>query len=141
VAVARQVVQRWQRTYPEVIRFGKRIADAPVVVTGSGRRIPPDPQRPYANSNYAIQSTARDLLVASVYELVTAHGLHDRLWLFVHDEVIVQVPEDRAEAVRDLLTAVMTTTFRGVPIAAEAEILGTHWGRLPEPAPSTATAA
>ncbi|MFD0330461.1 DNA polymerase [Streptacidiphilus monticola] len=39
ISVARQVIQRWQRTYPEVIRFGKRIADAPIVVTGSGRRI------------------------------------------------------------------------------------------------------
>ncbi|WP_035850654.1 DNA polymerase [Kitasatospora azatica] len=140
IAVARQVIQRWQRTYPEVIRFGKAIAEAPVVVTGSGRRIPPDPQRPYANSNYAIQSTARDLLVAAVHELATAHGLAANLWLFVHDEVIVQVPEQDAERVRDLLTQVMTTSYRGVPIEAEAEILGTHWGRLPEPATLTPAA-
>ncbi|MEV7389449.1 DNA polymerase [Streptomyces sp. NPDC091215] len=131
VQVARGVIQRWQRTYPEVIRFGKDIANATTVITGSGRRIPADPDRPYANSNYAIQSTARDLLVACVYTLATAHGLAGGLWLFVHDEVIVQVPEQDAERVRDLLTQVMTTTFRGVPIAADAEILGTHWGRLP----------
>ncbi|MFJ9819339.1 DNA polymerase [Streptomyces sp. NPDC101151] len=137
VRVARGVIQRWQRTYPEVIRFGKDIANATTVITGSGRRIPSDPDRPYANSNYAIQSTARDLLVASVYELVTRHGLAAALWLFVHDEVIVQVPEQDAERVRDLLTAVMTTSFRGVPIAADAEILGTHWGRLPEQAASS----
>lgn len=134
VRVARGVIQRWQRTYPEVIRFGKDIANATTVITGSGRRIPADPDRPYANSNYAIQSTARDLLVAAVYELATAHGLAGSLWLFVHDEVIVQVPEQDAERVRDLLTSVMTTSFRGVPIAADAEILGTHWGRLPEQA-------
>ncbi|GHG82738.1 DNA polymerase [Streptomyces griseocarneus] len=132
VSVARGVIQRWQRAYPEVIRFGKDIANATTVITGSGRRIPADPDRPYANSNYAIQSTARDLLVAAVYELATAHGLHERLWLFVHDEVIVHVPADQAAAVRDQLTAAMTTTYRGVPIAADAEILGTHWGRLPD---------
>ncbi|MFI0736828.1 DNA polymerase [Streptomyces sp. NPDC021100] len=132
VRVARGVIQRWQRTYPEVIRFGKTIANATTVITGSGRRIPADPDRPYANSNYAIQSTARDLLVAAVYELATVHDLSSALWLFVHDEVIVQVPEHDAMRVRDLLTAVMTTSFRGVPIAADAEILGTHWGRLPE---------
>lgn len=133
VQVARGVIQRWQRTYPDVIRYGKDIANATTVITGSGRRIPADPDRPYANSNYAIQSTARDLLVACVYTLATAHGLAGALWLFVHDEVIVQVPEQAAEHVRDLLTSVMTTAFRGVPIAADAEILGTHWGRLPEP--------
>jgi DNA polymerase-1 len=131
VAVARQVVQRWQRTYPEVIRYGKTIAEASTVITGSGRRIPADPRRQYANSNYAIQSTARDLLVAAVYELATVHGLAANLWLFVHDEVIVQVPEERAEQVCDLLSKVMTTSFRGVPITADAKILGTHWGHLP----------
>ncbi|MFF3071020.1 DNA polymerase [Kitasatospora sp. NPDC057936] len=141
ISVARQVIQRWQRTYPDVIRFGKTIAEAPVVVTGSGRRIPPDPQRPYANSNYAIQSTARDLLVAAVHELAVDRAMAASLWLFVHDEVIVHVPEHDAEKVRDLLTEVMTTRFRGVPIAAEAEILGTHWGRLPEPSATAPAAA
>ncbi|NEA43507.1 DNA polymerase [Streptomyces sp. SID11385] len=134
--VARQVIQKWQRAYPDVIRYGKDIANATTVITGSGRRIPADPDRPYANSNYAIQSTSRDLLVAAVHTLCTRHGLADALWLFVHDEVIVQVPEDDAERVRDLLEAVMTTAYRGVPIAADAEILGTHWGRLPDPEPS-----
>ncbi|SHK55709.1 DNA polymerase [Actinacidiphila paucisporea] len=132
VSVARGVIQRWQRTYPEVIRFGKDIANATTVITGSGRRIPADPARPYANSNYAIQSTARDLLVAAVYQLATEGGLHGALWLFVHDEVIVQAPAHRAEEVRRLLQEAMTATFRGVPIAADAEILGTHWGRLPD---------
>ncbi|QXE35890.1 hypothetical protein KQY30_18110 [Streptomyces sp. GMY02] len=141
VNVARGVIQRWQRTYPEVIRYGKDIANATTVITGSGRRIPSDPDRPYANSNYAIQSTARDLLVAAVYQLATAGGLHDRLWLFVHDELIVNVPEQQAEQVRDQLTAAMTTSFRGVPIAADAEILGTHWGRLPEPEQAPAPAS
>jgi DNA polymerase-1 len=133
VATARGVIERWRRTYPRVIAFGKDIAHAPVVVTGSGRRIPADPDRPYANGNYAIQSTSRDLLVAAVYELATRHNLHAQLWLFVHDELIVEVPQHQAEATCHLLTQAMTSSFRGVPIEAEAEILGTHWGRLPTP--------
>lgn len=136
-AVARQVIKKWQRTYPDVIQFGKDIANATAVITGSGRRIPADPDRPYANGNYAIQSTSRDLLVEAVYQLATTHALAANLWLFVHDEVIVQAPEQDAERVRGLLSQVMTTRFRGVPIAADAEILGTHWGRLTtEAAPS-----
>ena len=60
---ARQVIQRWRRTYPRVIAYGKRLAELAEVVTASGRRIPADPARPYANANYAVQSTARDLLL------------------------------------------------------------------------------
>ena len=85
-----------------------------------------------------IQSTARDILLAAVYRLVTRHHVTG-LWLFVDDEVIVQVPEHDAERVRGLLQHAMTTAFRGVPILADAEILGTHWGRLPdEPAAQAA---
>ena len=91
---ARQVIPRWRRTYPRVIAYGKRLAELPEVVTASGRRIPADPARPYANANYAVQSTARDLLLAAVYALVTRHEVGG-LWLFVHDEIIVQAPAPR----------------------------------------------
>ena len=43
---ARQVIQRWRRTYPRVIAYGKRLAELAEVVTASGRRIPADPARP-----------------------------------------------------------------------------------------------
>ena len=139
--VARQVIGRWKQTYPRVIAYGRKLADLPVVVTASGRRIPADPLRPYANGNYAVQSAARDLLLAAVYKLVTRHQVGG-LWLFVHDEVIVQAPADSAERVRDLLQDAMTTTFRGLPIRADAKILGPSWGHLKDTAkPAAADAA
>ncbi len=79
---ARLVIQRWRRTYPRVIAYGKRLAELAEVVTASGRRIPADPARPYANANYAVQSTARDLLLAAVYVLVTRYEVGG-LWLFM----------------------------------------------------------
>ncbi|MEO3869568.1 DNA polymerase [Nonomuraea sp. B12E4] len=129
--VARQVIDRWQSTYPRVIAYTKRLADQSVVTTPSGRRIPADPARGYANGNYMVQSTARDLLLAAVYRFATAHP-EARLWLFVHDEVIIHAPERDAERLRNALQQAMTTSFRGVPIVADAEILGTHWGHLPD---------
>ncbi|MFD0659577.1 DNA polymerase [Thermocatellispora tengchongensis] len=129
--VARQVIDRWQSTYPHVIAYTKRLARQSEVITPSGRRIPADPARGYANGNYMVQSTARDLLLAAVYTFATRHP-EARLWLFVHDEVIIQAPEADAERLRDALREAMTTNFRGVPILADAEILGTHWGRLPD---------
>jgi DNA polymerase I len=135
---AAQVIARWRRTYPKVTGYGRRLAGLPVVVTASGRRIPADPARPYANANYAVQSTARDLLLAAVYTLVTRHEVGG-LWLFVHDEIIVQAPARDAERVRGLLERAMTSTFRGLPIVAEAKILGPAWGQHnPAPAPAPA---
>jgi DNA polymerase-1 len=133
--VARQVITRWRRTYPKVIAYGRRLAELPEVVTASGRRIPADPARPYANGNYAVQSTARDLLLAAVYALVTRHEVGG-LWLFVHDEIIVQAPERDAERVRGLLETAMTSTFRGLPILADAKILGPAWGQHEPAAPA-----
>jgi hypothetical protein len=141
--VARQVIARWRQTYPRVIAYGRKLADLAVVVTASGRCIPADPLRPYANGNYAVQSAARDLLLAAVYKLVTRHQVGG-LWLFVHDEVIVQAPAADAERVRDLLLDAMTTTFRGLPIKADAKILGPSWGHLdgtPKPAAPKAAPA
>ena len=132
---ARQVIQRWRRTYPRVIAYGRRLAELAEVVTASGRRIPADPARPYANANYAVQSTARDLLLAAVYTLVTRYQVGG-LWLFVHDEIIVQAPEHDAERVRGLLERAMTSTFRGLPIVADAKILGPAWGQHDPAAPA-----
>jgi len=125
---ARQVIQRWRKTYPRVIGYGRRLAELAEVVTASGRRIPADPARPYANANYAVQSTARDLLLAAVYTLITRYQVGG-LWLFVHDEIIVQAPEHDAERIRGLLERAMTSTFRGLPILADAKILGPSWGQ------------
>jgi DNA polymerase-1 len=130
---AREVISRWKNAYPGVAAYGRRMAELPEITTASGRRIPADPGRPYASANYAIQSTARDLLVAAIYTLVTRHKVGG-LWLFVHDEIIVQAPERDAERVRGLLQQAMTGTFRGVPVLAEATILGPTWGRLDTPA-------
>jgi DNA polymerase I len=137
--VARQVTARWRDTYPRVITYTKSLESLATVVTASGRHIPADRARPYANGNYMIQSTARDLLLAAVYRLVTRHHITG-LWLFVHDEVIVQAPAADAERVRDALQDAMTSTFRGVPILADAKILGTHWGELPDTTPAPARA-
>ncbi|MFC6083700.1 DNA polymerase [Sphaerisporangium aureirubrum] len=129
--VARQVIARWRTTYPAVIAYTAQLATAKTVVTPSGRHISADPARGYANGNYMVQSTARDLLLAAVYTFATRHP-QAKLWLFVHDEVIIQAPAGDAERLRTALQEAMTTTFRGVPILADAEILGTHWGHLPE---------
>ncbi|MDG4790014.1 DNA polymerase [Micromonospora sp. WMMD1102] len=128
---ARNAVARFRKAYPGITKFGRAMADRDPVRNAARRRIPADPGRAYANSNYSIQSTARDLLVESVYRLCVAEGYHPYLWALIHDEIVIQVPADHAEHARTALARSMTTTFRGVPITADAEIIGTRWGGKP----------
>lgn len=74
-------------------------------------------------------------VLAAVYTLVARHEVSG-LWLFVHDEIIVQAPEHDAERTRSLLERGMTSTFRGLPIVADAKILGPAWGQHDPAAPA-----
>ena len=51
----------------------------------------------------------------------------DHLWLPVHDEIIVSVPEQDTREVARVMEAVMASDFLGVPITANATILGERW--------------
>jgi DNA polymerase-1 len=128
VEVARDVVQRFKRAYPRITAFGAAMAERDPVRNAARRRIPADPARTYANANYAIQSTARDLLVESLYRLCALEGWHPFLWAIIHDEIVLQVPTEAAEDARQALHTAMTTSFRGVPIEADSEIIGPRWG-------------
>jgi DNA polymerase-1 len=128
VETARNVVQRFRRAYPRITAFGTAMANRDPVRNAARRRIPADPARTYANSNYAIQSTARDLLVESLYRLCALDGWHPYLWAIIHDEIVLQVPAEQAEDARRALHTAMTTSFRGVPIEADAKVIGSRWG-------------
>jgi hypothetical protein len=45
------------------------------------------------------------------------------VWLPVHDELVMQVPDDEIEAVIEDAEAAMRFEFRGVPISATAIVL------------------
>jgi DNA polymerase-1 len=73
-----------------------------------------------------IQSTARDLLAQALVN-VHAEGLLDYVLLPVHDELIVQAPDADIADVMRAVGECMATTFKGVPIATDAEIFGRTW--------------
>lgn len=98
----------------------------PTWVNDFGRRQQIDPGFSYKILNYGVQGYARDLLVEAIFRVEDA-GLADRMWLPIHDELIIQAPENEAEEYAERLTSLMSTTLMGVEIPAEAEILGTHW--------------
>lgn len=74
--------------------------------------------------NMPIQGTAADVIklaMLRVHERLRAEGLKARLVLQVHDELIVECPEQEAEEVKSLLTEEMEGVLSlAVPLKAEA---------------------
>jgi DNA polymerase-1 len=79
-------------------------------------------------TNAPIQGTAADLLKMAMIALekrLTAHGSGARMLLTVHDEIVIEVPEPRAEEVAGIVKDTMEKIYPlDVPLAVDA-----HWGR------------
>lgn len=129
LAEAKAMWLAWRHTYAGLVSWSELMASKTRVRNPFGRSIPADPWRSYANGNYMIQSSGRDVLGMALDRLADA-GWADTFWLPVHDEMVLEVPEDRAEMAADALTEHMTTELYGVPIPATGEVLGTRWGSL-----------
>lgn len=136
VGEARNVVKAFERGYPEIPQFSDRLQEEAAesnwfITTAFGRPLPVSPNRGYAALNYATQSTARDLFAEGMLKVWRSPGMHDRLSLVIHDEVLHQAPVEEAEAQAKQVQAAMERVFRGVPIAADSEIApGGSWGSL-----------
>lgn len=121
--------QKWRHTYAGLVRWSDMVARQDHVRNPFGRVIPRDPYRDFANANYLIQSTGRDVLGTAICRLADA-GWGDSFWMFVHDEMILEVPEERAQEAADALTKYMTMEVKGVPITATGEVIGDRWRGL-----------
>jgi DNA polymerase I len=137
---ADKMIQKFFATYPGLQQYIARVSKKDVVKLPSRRRATVDPSRTYANLNYYVQGTARDIFADALLRLRDA-GWGEWLWLVVHDEIILQVPLGQEQAACAALEAAMNTTFLGVPITADAKVIGPRWGHLPEPDPQIKEAA
>jgi DNA polymerase-1 len=97
------------------------------VMSPFGRYHPADPGRPYACVNYLCQGTAADVFKIKLVELDLA-GLGDFLVLPVHDEVILEVPDDQLDDVRQTVKEVMgDTKLLSVPLTVDTDVVE-RWG-------------
>lgn len=99
---------------------------------------------PHTVLNYRIQGLARDLLAQALFRAEDA-GLGEYFLLPIHDEILVQFPEDRVEELTQVLLEAMRAQLpvsvdapgrrdpasAGLPdyveIPAEAKVLGPRW--------------
>ncbi|MFF3140859.1 DNA polymerase [Streptomyces sp. NPDC057927] len=130
----KKAVAAYDRTYRAIKRYSSKLqrearADGYIVWTPVGRRLPLDRDRVYAATNYAVQSTARDVLCQALL-VMEDKGLTDFLYLPIHDECLGSAPEDIAEDVAREVGEAMSMDFFGVPLDTDPEVGGYSWGSL-----------
>lgn len=104
---------------------GVAYADCPL----SGRRQHAESGKEYALVNYVIQGAAASLFKMKLLELDQA-GLTPWMMLVVHDEVILDVPNEHVEDAVNVLHTVMNDDKIIAPVPVEAEIsFGARWGQ------------
>ena len=132
VQTVASVLTGYQKRFPQLKKWFEEtmtpsiLAGSPYWVLPTGRWQSIDPTRAWAGLNMMIQGTARDLLVQAMIRLDEA-GLGEYMLLPIHDEVVFQVPVERALELRDRITDIMGSVFLGIPITAEADVLGPRW--------------
>lgn len=97
------------------------------VQTPLGRRHPVELDKAYAATNYLCQGTAADIFKRMVVELANV-GLDEYLVLLVHDEVVLDVPDDLVDEAQHVALKVMEdrTSLR-CPLTAGAKQVK-RWG-------------
>lgn len=125
-------VEKYDRALPEIARFSRYLtrkaqADGMTIRTPSGRRLRLDRDKTYTAIAYLCQSTARDILGQALCDIDDA-GLLDYVTAVVHDEVIVEAPEEEAADIVRRIGDCMRMRFFGVNIESDPEIYGTSWG-------------
>ena len=133
VEEAAEIKEELLAAYPDLRRWMRRTLKNAErgngVTNGFGRWSPLPRREAYKAVNTAAQGTAAGVLVRMV-DNVIEHPLlgADTLWLAVHDELILQVPE--ADTYDDVLAAFATCMrfeVDGVTIAGTPELLGSRW--------------
>jgi DNA polymerase-1 len=136
--IMREVVEAFDSNYPGVKLFQKGVEDAGMkrlksegvgyVYTRTGRRLPCDDDRVYSLTNYLIQASAAEVFKQNLVKLDQA-DLTEMMVVPVHDEIVMQVPRDQVEDVKQILGECMTTTEGwAVPLTAGVDGPFENWG-------------
>ena len=120
--------------YPGLEQLAKKTAAAaweqkhngnqPAVTLPSGRRLPVGKE--HASVNYLCQGTAAEVMKRAGLN-VEAAGLGSTMRLFLHDELLAEVPADKAEEYRHTIEETMADYSYDVPLTCSAKILPDRW--------------
>jgi len=136
---AREIMDNWDREYPQLAEFADYCNNLKAVVLESGWIIPLwDRYRATPNGVECTDKPSRKGLNADTqgnqaYIMrIAYHRLIDWGWswalmMLVHDEIVLCVPEHLKEQAVAALEAAMTMEFHGFPIRCDATVEGRSW--------------
>jgi DNA polymerase I len=128
VDFCKQVVSNYWRQYPKIAALRSSTMGMDGITTISGRAVPtatlPDgSSKAYANLNYLVQGSARELLVGAWRRYASVPEWADTVWFPVHDELILEVPDNMVDLALERIGECMSCDFYGVPIVADAHVM------------------
>jgi len=134
---AADLIAAWERTYPTFASWKREIkAEAERgerLTTHGGRPLPAltfkEARKAVA---FTIQGSAADLfksMTRSVAQRIRATDSRAQLWLPLHDELVLSVPDDDTEVnlACAILTDCMTVEVNGVRVSGKPEVIGRSW--------------
>ena len=144
-AEAKEYLERFRGRYEGITAWQDAVLKAAhengYVTTMLGRRRPiPELRSPSARdvaqgeriaTNTPVQGSAADLLKLAMIRIdaeLMKHFPEARLLLTVHDELVLEVPEDQVQAVSELTRSSMEKVYPvAVPLLVDLGV-GAHWG-------------
>lgn len=92
-----------------------------------GRRVVVDDDKPYVAMNYIVQGGSADVLKLKLVELDAA-GVGDYIMLPVHDELLLEVPDEDLDEARRIVEQVMPEKYLfDCPLTIDTDIVS-KWG-------------
>ena len=127
---AKEVIAGFERAYPGVKKYNQYLQNLAkrqgYIITGSGRVLKVDKDRPYAALNYMIQSTSRDMTARALLRIDKA-GLTRFIRLPIHDEIVACVPEKFVDSALVRFADLMRDELPPVVVDTDAELYGKSW--------------
>ncbi len=113
------------RAFPTFARWRRATTEAATIETFYGRPLPtPRNGEGYKSVNYVVQGTAADFFKRRTLAVVERLADGDRLYLPIHDELIVQTVPERADEVARILTESFGGSVGDVTVEAQGVVLG-----------------
>ncbi len=132
-ADARKLIKKIKKGLPGYYRLNsrirKKIEAVGYVRTAFGKKQVVDKEKAYVGLNSLIQGTAAQIMKKGLVQVheATAH-LGAVPLLLVHDEIVVEVPTENAEAVELLMPDALNTAFEcDPPLSVEGGIVTTNY--------------
>jgi P4 family phage/plasmid primase-like protien len=124
-------VNGMKERFPRLIEWREEVRErggrGELLDNGFGRLMRCDPKQAYTVAPALMgQGGARDLVCDALLRLPEAYWPYLRT--FVHDEIVMSVPEEQAEEIKTVVKAAFTTTWQNVPILADTTGPARDWG-------------